>query len=356
MRRLPSFAVATTVMVACLTLLATTADADHRLSAAPAAKPAAAGEAPPVDPAVIRQGGDTIADAVPIPIPYTGTGTTVGYANDYDEMCPYGGWGPDVVYVITPDTDLVLDIDLCGSDYDTKLLVYDQNLDLVACNDDYYGGPPCGAFVSKIEFMPVGGGQAYYIIVDGYGSSAGVYQLAITVNEPCELTCWPGADTEDEPPLVVDYEDLHNGGCNTDPGAPPMQIIGGGAFCGRAGFYSYGGASFRDTDWFLVDFWHEGVIEITAEAELATRVYELGPQDCGAVGVLQELVLEPCTEGVLTIVGQPWTWAWVWVGAAGFEAPGGEEVLEYDYRLQIDRGGDLPVEARSWSAVKGLFR
>ena len=30
-----------------------------------------------------RQGGDTFADAVALTFPYNGTGTTVGYANDY---------------------------------------------------------------------------------------------------------------------------------------------------------------------------------------------------------------------------------------------------------------------------------
>ena len=64
--------------------------------------------APPPDPSVIRQGGDTIADATVIPsLPYYDTGTTVGYTDDYDFVCPYEGLiSPDVVYAFTPTVDL----------------------------------------------------------------------------------------------------------------------------------------------------------------------------------------------------------------------------------------------------------
>lgn len=33
---------------------------------------------------VIRQGGDTMADAVTLTVPYDGGGTTTGYHDDYD--------------------------------------------------------------------------------------------------------------------------------------------------------------------------------------------------------------------------------------------------------------------------------
>jgi len=86
------------------------------------------GNQPPADPP--RQGGDTIEDAIPITIP----GTTDGYTNDYDEACPFiGTTAPDVVYTVTPAADIAVDIDLCYSSYDTKLYVYDENLNLIAC-------------------------------------------------------------------------------------------------------------------------------------------------------------------------------------------------------------------------------
>ena len=106
---------------------------------------------PPADPEVLRQGGDTIADAVAATIPCSTTGSTVGYNDDYDEDCPYVGYTADVVYSLTPEFDLLVDIDLCGSSYDTKVYVYDEDFGVIACNDDFYGGEPCGAYVSKIE-------------------------------------------------------------------------------------------------------------------------------------------------------------------------------------------------------------
>ena len=104
-------------------------------------------------PAIPKQGGDTIGDAAVIPgLPYSNTGTTAGYNNDYDEACPYtGSTSPDVVYSFTPDSDVDVDVDLCGSSYDTKLYIYDSDLNRIACNDDAYFDDDCGVYVSKIE-------------------------------------------------------------------------------------------------------------------------------------------------------------------------------------------------------------
>jgi hypothetical protein len=127
-------------------------------------------------PAPDRQGGDTIADAVAIPvIPFTDTGTTWGYGDDYDEVCPYAGsTSPDVVYRYTPPFEMVVDIDLCGSSYDTKVYVYGADQSLVVCNDDYYApGDPCGAYVSRLENVLLQAGVTYAIVVDGYGGASG---------------------------------------------------------------------------------------------------------------------------------------------------------------------------------------
>ncbi len=51
---------------------------------------------PPIE---VKQGGDTIGDATIIPsLPYSNMGTTDGYLDHYDEICPYDTPGsPDVV-------------------------------------------------------------------------------------------------------------------------------------------------------------------------------------------------------------------------------------------------------------------
>ncbi len=76
----------------------------------------------------VRQGGDTFASAFTIPsLPFTDTGTTAGYANDYDEVCPTGSLAPDVVYRFESATPQSIEVDLCGSDYDTKVYIYDAH-------------------------------------------------------------------------------------------------------------------------------------------------------------------------------------------------------------------------------------
>jgi hypothetical protein len=302
-----------------------------------------------------RQGGDTILDAVMVTLPVVdGAGTTAGYNDDYDEVCPYtNSTAPDVVYTFTNDMDAVIDVDLCGSSYDTKVYVYDEGLNLVACNDDFYFDDACGVYVSKIEGLAIMGGVQYFVIVDGYGSDFGDYVINIVEFEPCVVECPAGATLEGEPPLANDYVDLWNGGCNTDPVTGPFQPITDMIFCGVSGFYLSGGSNFRDTDWFLLEIPEGGVLEIVGDAELATYMFELGPQDCGAVGVIQNIPIGPCSEGTMTITGNPGDIVWFWVGPQTFASPDGSDVYEYDYVLVTNLV--TATENHTLTGVKALF-
>jgi len=311
----------------------------------------------PPDPEVLRQGGDTFAEAVSLSLPAVDVaGTTVGYTDDYEVNCPYGySPSPDVVYSFRPEVDMVVDVDLCGSSYDTALEVFDEDLNRHACNDDFYGNDhPCGAYVSKIENMPIAAGALYYVLVDGYGGDLGDYVLNITEFVPCELECPPGAGLEEEPPLAIDYLDLHNGGCNTDPDNPPFQPITTPVFCGVSGFYIDQDSNFRDTDWFLVDIPASGVLEITGDAELASHMFELGPQDCGSVAVIQNVIIGECSENTMTITGDAGATVWIWVGPTSFSSPDGSDVYEFDYTLWLNLE-PVAVEEHSWTGVKALF-
>ncbi len=323
-------------------------DTSHR---APA-KATVHAEASPADPAVIRQGGDTILDAVPLAIPTNDlAGTTVGYTDDYDEVCPYNdSVAPDVVYTFTPDSDMLVIIDMLGSTYDTKIYVYDENLSLVACNDDFYSD-----YVSRLENVPLIGGVAYYLVIDGYGAEAGDYVLTIEEFIPCELD--PFWSDENEPPLEYDYVDNWNGGCNTDPLDGPFQdLYPWHTFAGVSGWYLAGGSNNRDTDWYrlVIPTWTGGVLDFTGDAEQPTYLFELGPQDCGEVAVLQSVEIGPCQENVMTIVAEPGSVVWFWVGPTTFESPDGSDVYEYDYILEFP--WVTAVEDHTLSSVKNLFR
>ena len=91
-----------------------------------------AGPPDDADPPVTLQGGDRIEDATWIyALPYHDTGTTIGYHDDYDVSCPNPGFAPDVVYAYTPAVNETIDIDLFGSNYDTRTWVYENNTSVV---------------------------------------------------------------------------------------------------------------------------------------------------------------------------------------------------------------------------------
>jgi hypothetical protein len=142
-----------------------------------------------------RQGGDTVDDATMIEsLPYSNTGTTVGYTDDYDEACPYtGSTSPDVVYSYTATENGTMDISLCGegTSYDTKVYVYENTAGTLAqtadgfdaCNDDDCSNSTTN-YLSFLGGVYMTAGNTYYIVVDGYGGGAGEYEISITVPSP----------------------------------------------------------------------------------------------------------------------------------------------------------------------------
>jgi hypothetical protein len=299
----------------------------------------------------IRQGGDTILDAFEVTLPFLDDGTTAGYTDDYDEACPYdGSTSPDVVYTFTPEVAMGVTVDLFGSAYDTKVYIYDEDAALVACNDDFYSD-----WTSKLENVAVESGVQYFVIVDGYGGDAGEYQIGIEEHEPCELW-WPEyVELEGEPPLVDGYVDEYNGGCYAG-GSVPFQAITHWAFRGVSGWYVFeDGVSRRDTDWFEIQIPPGGHVSIAGDAEQPTFMFELGPQDCANVDVLQSVSIGPCSEGTMDILGYPGDIVWFWVGPQTYEAPDGFEGNEYAYRLFLTPPY-VAVEDHSLTDVKALFR
>jgi hypothetical protein len=168
----------------------------------------------------LDQGGETCASATVIPgLPFTGSGTTAGYANDYDYACPYAySVAPDVVYSYTPWVDEFATFSLClgPTVYDTKLYIYAGACvnPPIACNDDACSSPQFANYVSRLDCVPLTAGTTYYVIVDGYGSEFGNYTLDIFGCEMwCLTECPPGSVQENEPVCHDEYLDNYNGGC-----------------------------------------------------------------------------------------------------------------------------------------------
>ena len=145
-------------------------------------------------------GGGTEGDKMENPfivtgLPFSASGTTVGFEDDYDEVCPYtGSTSPDVVYMMTSSGG-TYDITLCDdSQYDTKVYVLDVNGDVIesdptggqttygiACNDDECTTVAGQAWVSQLVGLPLDAGL-FYVVIDGYSGDSGDYTLDISVS------------------------------------------------------------------------------------------------------------------------------------------------------------------------------
>jgi hypothetical protein len=114
-----------------------------------------------------------------IEIPPSGTqiisGNTSGANNDAVPSCRTLSTAPDDLYVFTLDTETFVTSSVSG--FDTVLYireVCDEPGSELACNDDHTPPGGYGSLVS--ETLPAG---EYFLIVDGYGSNSGAYELTV---------------------------------------------------------------------------------------------------------------------------------------------------------------------------------
>lgn len=295
-------------------------------------------------------------------LPYIETGTTCGESNDYDLDCNATGAGsPDVLFTYTPDSDGYLRVDLCGSDFDTQLIVFFAEPGDGQCNDDAYFDESCGFYTSLLPGVAVQAGQPVYIVVDGFGGACGNFRLTVIESEiqpTCSIVC-AGTD-EGEPAPTDGYVDAFNGGCNSPEEDYPLQdlegdLLGEMLLCGRSGWYD---AAARDTDWFIGIFGTEGRIRLTLDAEQWTQAKVLAPLDCGDAATLAEIMAGPCLPASLEITGSPGQLAWFWIAPVAFVPPAGFEDPAYDYTASFEglQAKGVSSDAISWDGIKSLYR
>ena len=173
------------------------------------------------EPGLILQGGENCSDYYDLgnTVPVTDVGSTTGMTNDYPTFStrPVGwqaGWysssagGPDVTYKFTAPVDSFYNFTLCNSGFDTVLLLYrftcptEPTLaDFIAGNDD-----GCSS-QSKVVGIRLVAGQSVLVVVDGYGTASGDYEL------------------------VVDYS-------VAPPSCPPNTLVGQPSSLGSVGYTS----------------------------------------------------------------------------------------------------------------------
>src|SRR5690606_26756506 len=141
--------------------------------------------------------GDTCANPYVVgALPFSASSTTVGANHDYShaagsclpETSGTGNGANDEVYAFTPTTSGKYVIKLTGSNFDSSLYVTTDcaNIDAscVAGDDDICEN------CTELVAIDATAGTTYYVIVDGWGSSAtpGPYMLEIEPAPPGD-TC-----------------------------------------------------------------------------------------------------------------------------------------------------------------------
>lgn len=122
-------------------------------------------------------------------LPFHTSGSTVFATNNFNTAGCATNNSPEVIYLLQLACDRSITVSACGSDYDTELFVFQvsscmNHIANIACNDDY-----CGA-QSQVVF-PAFAGVTYAIILEGYGSASGNFELDVS-GVPCsELVIVP---------------------------------------------------------------------------------------------------------------------------------------------------------------------
>ncbi|MCC6358588.1 MAG: hypothetical protein IT450_07590 [Phycisphaerales bacterium] len=181
---------------------------------------------------------DDCRDALPINCGDTVSGDTTAATTDGVWPCAAGG--SDVWYRFVA-TEPVAILDLCGSTYDTAVMVLDGcGGDVLGCNDD-----SCG-LQSQLAVGGLTIGNTYLVAVGGYNGGAGEFTLLLT----CDIPQCDGAEAR--PGDVEENEggdchlDSFNGGCNSTP--PVFSSID----CNQSVHGTSGTSAaiaYRDTDW-----------------------------------------------------------------------------------------------------------
>ncbi len=273
------------------------------------------GIAPTPNQNIILQGGDNVSSPTVIAsLPYSDNGTTVGYTNDYAGSCSSDNGAPDVVYSYAPAGNASINIELCGSSFDTRLYVFENSPSTeIACNDD-----DC-ALQSRLTDVSLTAGNTYYIVVDGYWVASGAYVINVTENLACDVVCPAASIPEGEPACGDDYVDATNGGCNS---APPVfgSIADGDTICGTSGTFILGGSDYRDTDWYLFTITEakDIVTSVVAEFDVNFYLIQMGNPDlCTGYTIVSNTNAAPCVTASIESTIQPGSYV-IWVGPSTY--------------------------------------
>ena len=159
---------------------------------------------------------DLCADAIEVTCGSVTAGTTVDATFDAAPFCGTTNTSPGVWYRLMGDgSDFVIASTCNDADYDTKISVYTGSCGALSCvsgNDD---GDGCAGFSSETFFTSTPGTE-YYILVHGFGSAEGNFNLTVECIVP------PANDNACTPQFLATgvVTPFSNLAATTEPGEP----------------------------------------------------------------------------------------------------------------------------------------
>ncbi len=246
----------------------------------------------------------------------------------------------------------MIGVDLFGSEFDTKIYIYDEEMNVVACNDDFYDD-----YVSRLEWVELSTGVRYYLVIDGYYTSEfGTYDLAVFFNElpvPTEVV------PEGEPTLYPGYIDNYNDGCYGDP--PLFQPLHGDTtgsleFLGHTGWVA--SSLPMDFDCYAIRVGASGTVELEIWAQIKTYVFEILPLDCAQAVVGQTCWAISNRSTTMVVAGPPGSVHWLGVWPGWDESPAVFSPPEYSYLMEYSglEAASVAIERVPLGELKNRFR
>lgn len=279
---------------------------------------------------------DQGADACPATV-LTGnffedSGTTSGRANNYNPLIPCGAsTAPDVIYQWSPPYTSIFTISTDGSSYDTYLhirwLGACPGTTQYACDDDGGIGTSSSITMRFYSF------ETYYIIVDGFSSNSGAYNL--TCIEDCDIAL-PSCDiTECAENVFNPFHSVNdcNGACNNENLIPTWQNIDlCQTVCGRMFTYvNHNSQNWRDTDSYRFTLTEACTLRISLETESRTQLFIFNDGCPWSTTLFAATWLYPCSTVTYTTGCIPAGTYSFWIGPSFFS--GMDSLADYRFRL-----------------------
>ncbi|MCB9213498.1 MAG: HYR domain-containing protein [Alteromonas sp.] len=171
---------------------------------------------------------DLCTNAEPITCGQTVSGNTTLATFDNVGFCGTSNTAPGVWYTFTGTGSLV-NLSTCNqAAYDTKITVFSGSCAALVCEDGNDDGPGCSGFTSDLDVCTTAG-TTYYVLVHGFSSAVGAFDLTLTCDPPLAITCPPtvtveGCSAADAPAPYANITEFEAAG-GTATGAVSMSMI-----------------------------------------------------------------------------------------------------------------------------------